>query len=277
MSDVLLDSPAGALIKTTLVDFPGRVASTIFLEGCNLRCPYCYNVSLVLGSFANTSGMAPDSSAAKSDATPSPANKKLNGRDYDCSTLREVIDHLEKRRAVLTGLVISGGEPLLNPRTPLLIKEARKLGYKIKLDTNGTLPDRLQQFCEDDELRPDYIAMDLKTAPSKCALLASNAARKDPAVGEELAESIARSAKIVASFPSESREWRTVLVPPLVDEKDIAEMAKLLPSNAHWYFAQFRNENCIDPSYNKIDPYLDRDLKRLVDFAKSLIPGAELR
>ena len=283
MSDVLLDSPAGALIKTTLVDFPGRVASTIFLEGCNLRCPYCYNVSLVIGSQAaaklsgNSDSSTTDTSSTDTISNTSSANKKLNGRDYDCSTLREVIAHLEQRRKVLTGLVISGGEPLLNPRTPLLIKEARKLGYKIKLDTNGTLPDRLQQFCEDDELRPDYIAMDIKTSPAKSALLASNAAKKDAAVGSELAEAIARSAKIVATFPTDAREWRTVLVPPLVDENDIAEMAKLLPQDAHWYFAQFRNENCIDPSYNELSPYLDRDLKRLVDFAKTKIPGAELR
>jgi len=257
MSDTLLDSPAGSLIKTTLVDFPGIVASTIFLEGCNLRCPYCYNVSLVLGSTA--------------------PGAKDGKRDYPCATLREVIEHLEKRRAVLSGLVISGGEPLLNPRTPVLIREAKKLGYKIKLDTNGTLPDRLQQFCQDKELRPDYIAMDLKTAPEKSALLAARAAQKDAAVGRELAESIARSAKIVSSFPTEQREWRTVLVPPLVQENDIEKMAALLPHDAHWYFAQFRNENCIDASYNEIDPYLDRDLKRLVSFAKTFIPGAELR
>jgi pyruvate formate lyase activating enzyme len=252
----LLDTVAGSLIKTTLVDFPGRVASTIFLEGCNLRCPYCYNVSLVLGSEAGA---------------------KLNGRDYECSTLRETIAHLEQRRNVLTGLVISGGEPLLNPRTPLLIRESKKLGYKIKLDTNGTLPDKLQSFIEDDELRPDYIAMDIKTSPAKTSLLAGPFAKRDPHIAEELSSSISRAAKIVAQFPADCREWRTVLVPPLVNEEDITAMAALLPNDAHWYFAQFRNENCIDPSYNEVVPYLDRDLKRLVDHAKTLIPGAELR
>jgi len=94
------------------------------------------------------------------------------------------------------------GNRFLNPRTPCPYPEAKKLGYKIKLDTNGTLPDRLQQFCQDKELRPDYIAMDLKTAPEKSALLAARAAQKDAAVGRELAESIARSAKIVSSFPN---------------------------------------------------------------------------
>ena len=75
MSDNLLDTPAGSLIKTTLVDFPGRVASTIFLEGCNLRCPYCYNTSLVLGT-------------QKSSDSPSKENNF--NRDYKCSTLREI-------------------------------------------------------------------------------------------------------------------------------------------------------------------------------------------
>lgn len=262
MSDNLLDTPAGSLIKTTLVDFPGRVASTIFLEGCNLRCPYCYNTSLVLGT-------------QKSSDSPSKENNF--NRDYKCSTLREAIEHLEKRRNVLTGLVISGGEPLLNPRTPVLIKEAKKIGYKIKLDTNGTLPDRLQSFIEDDELKPDYIAMDIKTSPSRSYLLASEPAKKDADVKDELEHSIERSVKIISQFPKDCREWRTVLVPPLVKEEDIKEIAAVLPKDAKWYFAQFRNENCIDPSYNKIDPYLDRDLKRLVEYAKSLIEGAEFR
>ena len=274
----LLDTVAGSLIKTTLVDFPGRVASTIFLEGCNLRCPYCYNVSLVLGSEAGA---------------------KLNGRDYECSTLRETIAHLEQRRNVLTGLVISGGEPLLNPRTPLLIREAKKLGYKIKLDTNGTLPDQLQQFLEDPELKPDFVAMDIKTDPARYESVVSqksyaehvlnglhnsagatqskSAYSADGKSDPSFADRLARSAKIISSLPADCREWRTVLVPTMVEERDIDAIAALLPKDASWQFAQFRNENCIDPHFNDIPPYIDADLKRLVAHAKSIIPGAELR
>src|SRR5574344_1690007 len=94
-SSLLLNVPAGALIKTTLVDFPGRVASTFFLKGCNLRCPYCYNTGLVLGG-----------KAAEGDTL---------------TTVEELFAHLEKRKAMISGLVISGGEPLLNPYTPYII------------------------------------------------------------------------------------------------------------------------------------------------------------
>ena len=93
-----LDRPAGILIKTTLVDYPGHVAGSFFLKGCNLRCPYCYNIGLVLPE------VHPD----------------------DLSTVEELFDHLEKRRNVLSGLVISGGEPLVNAYTPIIIKKAKE-------------------------------------------------------------------------------------------------------------------------------------------------------
>lgn len=271
----------GSLIKTTLVDFPGRVAAAIFLRGCNLRCPYCYNIELVLPQSAET-----------------PANSGL------CS-LGELFSHLEKRRNVLTGLVVSGGEPLVNPLTPEIIKKAKSLGYKIKLDTNGTLPEKLEQLLNDDALRPDFVAMDIKTAPRRYAetmlgkheaasqaaasqtqakpqspLAASQADALSQAAAsqaEEIAQKLERSAKLVAALPPECREWRTVLVPPLVQESDIRDMAEILPKDASWQFAQFRNDSCLDPSYNAIAPYTDAEAARLVETAKELIYGATIR
>ena len=119
MSTLPLNEPAGVLVKTTCVDYPGILAGSFFLKGCNLRCPYCYNTGLVLG---------------KDDGT-----QPLN-------TVQELFDHLEKRQGILKGLTISGGEPLLNPFTPLIIRKAKELGYLVKLDTNGTLPDELKAF-----------------------------------------------------------------------------------------------------------------------------------
>lgn len=259
MQELFLE-PAGSLIKTTLVDFPGRVAATVFLEGCNLRCPYCYNGSLVLGK------NSPDC---------------INGsRNYPCSTLQEVIDHIEKRKGLLTGLVISGGEPLLNPRTEILIRKAKSAGYKIKLDTNGTLPDLLQKFCEDEELKPDYIAMDIKTDPEHYSAMLENISDEKNRItaDEKLYDSLKRSCRIISSvFSPQQREWRTVLVPSLTDEEQIKKMAAILPSDARWFFSQFRNENCLNPSYNNISPYLDADIARLIQTAKEIIPGAELR
>ncbi len=249
-----LNTPAGALIKTTLVDFPQHTAASVFFEGCNLHCPYCYNASLVLGE------KSPDC---------------INGiRNYPCSSLKEIFNHLEKRKNLLTGLVISGGEPLLNPRTPLLIKEAKKLGYKIKLDTNGTLPEKLESYLADPELKPDYIAMDFKTTQKKTGLLLPQSKKE---MAEEIYKKIIKSINILAKLPGTQREFRTVLVPSLTDKEDVKEMASLLPSDALWYFTQFRNENCLDPSYSKITPYLEKDLKEIVDNAKEIIKGAVLR
>ena len=253
--EALLHAKAGVLVKTTLVDFPGRVASSFFLRSCNLRCPYCYNAGLVLGG------------EAASDDT--------------YATAEEVFLHLEKRKKVLSGFVVSGGEPLIHPLTPYLVRYAKALGYRVKLDTNGTLPRELRAFIEDDDVRPDFIAMDIKTSPSRYGELLGElkAADKQAAakIAEDFSSRVADACRLTASLPPSSREWRTVLVPTLVTKRDIREMASLLPSDASWRFAQFRNENCIDPAYNDIAPYSDAEAVSLVEYAKTFIKDSELR
>lgn len=239
---------AGVLIKTSLVDYPGHVACTVFLHGCNLRCPYCYNTDLVTKNINEVEGI---------------------------STVEEIIEHLEKRKNVLTGFVISGGEALLSPHLNTLILEAKKRGYKIKLDTNGINPDKLEVILKDSELRPDFVAMDIKTSVAKLGLLLPNLDQES--INKILADKVKRTAELVASLPREAREYRTVLVPPLVDEKDIIEMATFLPKDASWKFAQFRNDNCLDPLYNNVSPYSQAEAEALVKIAANLIPGAELR
>ena len=144
--DELLSKSAGVLIKTTLVDFPGKVAASYFLRGCNLRCPYCYNVELVKGISKDT---------------------QVEESNQQFVSPVQVLEHLFNRKNVMNGLVISGGEPLLNPVTPELIRRAKKMGYSVKLDTNGTLPLLLEKLLSDPETRPDFIAMDFKTSPSR--------------------------------------------------------------------------------------------------------------
>lgn len=249
MADLPLNEPAGVLVKTTCVDFPGRVAGSFFLKGCNLRCPYCYNTGLVLG--------------------------KENGDKL--STLEDLFTHLERRQGILTGIVISGGEPLLNPYTPVIIKKAKELGYKVKLDTNGTLPEELNFFMENPDLKPDFIAMDLKTSPSRYATTMANKVSKFYGNSAYFEKKVTECAKLVATLPSDCREWRTVLVPGLVTKDDILTMSKLLPQDASWQFAQFQPGNCIDPKYNEIYAYTDAEAQELINYAHSLIPGAVLR
>jgi len=249
MANLPLNEPAGVLVKTTCVDFPGRVAGSFFLKGCNLRCPYCYNTDLVLGT--NTTGT-------------------LN-------TVQELFDHLEKRQGILTGLVISGGEPLLNPYTPLIIKKAKELDYKIKLDTNGTLPDELEAFINNPDLKPDFIAMDIKTSQDRYG--STLCFSKSPFYNNNshFEKLVKKSVELVSSYPSDQREFRTVLVPGLVTKEDIKKIADILPKDASWQFAQFRNENCLDSSYNQLSPYIDSEIDSLLSYAKSLIPNAALR
>lgn len=249
MATLPLNEPAGVLVKTTCVDFPGRVAGSFFLKGCNLRCPYCYNTGLVIG---NDSG-------------------------DQLTTIEELFQHLEKRQGILTGLVISGGEPLLNPYTPLIIKKAKELNYKIKLDTNGTLPDELDTFLNNPELSPDFVAMDIKTSPERYATLICNKQSKFFGNTEYFVNVVKRSASLVASLPTNCREYRTVLVPGLVTKDDITNMSDFLPKDASWQFAQFQPGNCINPAYNEIYAYTDKEAAELITHAQSLIPGAILR
>ncbi len=124
------------LQKTTLLDFPSRVACTLFTAGCNLRCPFCHNASLVLG-----------------------------GNDDGKISEEEFLAFLKKRSGILDGVCITGGEPLLQGDIIPFIKEIRSLGFAVKLDTNGFFPDTLQKLI--DERLVDYIAMDVKNSPEK--------------------------------------------------------------------------------------------------------------
>ena len=125
------------LQKLTLLDFPGRVACTVFLGGCNLRCPFCHNSQL------------------------------LGGDAEELMDSGALLDFLRKRQGVLDGVCITGGEPTLHADLPELLRSIRALGYAIKLDTNGTNPSMLRRLI--DEGLVDYVAMDVKNGPDHYA------------------------------------------------------------------------------------------------------------
>lgn len=233
----------GILVKTTLVDFPGLVACTLFLPGCNLRCPYCYNVELARG-------YVPEDLSVTKD---------------------QVFTHLEKRKNVLQGFVLSGGEPLLSLELKKYIQKARSLGYQIKLDTNGLMPGKLKELLMTPDLAPDFIALDVKTSPDRYNELNPQGCSIDT---EAL---LLQSIDLLSSLPSCRREFRTVLVPDLVKKEDIQKIAEVLPKDSSWQFAPFMNQNCLDSSWNELSPYSDSQAKELVQYAQSLIPGAQLR
>lgn len=230
--------PIGALVKTSLVDYPKKVSSALFLHGCNLRCPYCYNKDLVTGSID----------------------------DFDSVTLDDVLSHLQKRKNVISGFVISGGEPCLSPYVDSLIKQAHILGYKVKLDTNGTFPEKIKELLSDKNTSPDFIAIDIKSSLDKYSILGCSSINK-----------IEESIRIISQLPAENREFRTVLVPALVDSNNILKIAYLLPKDASWQFANFKPGNCLEEDYNKIIPYTQTQVNELVNLAKTVIKGAAIR
>ena len=118
--------------KLTLLDYPGRVACTVFLNGCNFRCPYCHNAELL-------------------------------GDGEEVMTVAGLLAFLRKRQGILEGVCITGGEPTLHPELPALLGEVRALGYAVKLDTNGYRPEILDAVL--DQGLVDYVAMDLKNGP----------------------------------------------------------------------------------------------------------------
>lgn len=261
----------GVLVKTTLVDYPGKAASAYFMTGCDLRCPYCHNKALVVGSEGGKAGGNAD--GGRVDANGSAVN----------SSIEELFRHLEKRKGIISGFVLSGGEPLSNiTETIYILRYAKELGYSVKLDTNGTLPDALERIAADSITRPDFIAMDIKTSPNRYGELAIQdsatiTSPQNKAVKKDYASLLKRSIAVIADYRADAREWRTVLVPHLVGEKDIDEMASVLPQDAVWQFAQFEPGGCIDADYDMLQPMTDCEAEALVRRAQSRIKGARMR
>lgn len=253
------------LLKTTLVNYPGRVAAAVFLPGCNLRCPFCHNAALATASVVS-----------------GPHQSGTDDNEY--VTLDEVYAHLEKRASVLGALAISGGEPLLSPALPALVAKARSLGLDVKIDTNGTLPERLQTVLDDPSLRPDMLAIDVKTSPARYGELETERSANN-AAGSALLRSLAILAREQeleeTEFPAHRKklrvEYRTVLVPGLVGEAELREIGTLLPRDADWQLAPFMPGVCLDPAWNRLAPYGPEETKRLVAVAQSRISGARFR
>lgn len=226
------------LLKTSLIDFPGEVAAVLFTFGCNLRCPYCHNPTLV-------SGPPPE----------------------DFLPRKQIIRFLKKRRSVLGGVCIAGGEPLLHSDLGQLITEIQALGLKVKLDTNGTFPDRLS------ELKVDYIAIDLKTSLDKYGLLTGTDADGKPLSDlRRIVERVRTSIRwtIESGIP---HEIRTTVVPQIVSENDIAPMSDLVRGASLWVLAGFRPGVVLDPEYRDIDPFPASVLEKMKErIEKSEIP-----
>lgn len=236
------DLPAGILRKTSLIDFPRIISSVFFFKNCNLRCPYCYNRNLVTDT---------DS-------------------EQNFISINQLFDHLEKRKNVIQGLVLSGGEALLNSSINKVIIRAKELGFKIKLDTNGTLPDKIQELISHKELTPDYFAVDIKTELTNYPALS-------PSKNQNLPDLLKKTINLLSELPPEKVEFRTVLVPSLITEQILLQIEKIIPQNNPWYLSQFINENCLDPALNFSEPYDMIQINNIFQKIKAIRPNTFIR
>ena len=224
------------LQKMTLLDYPGLVACTVFTGGCNLRCPFCHNASLVL----------PERAADETDEA-------------------EVFRFLEKRQAMLDGVAVTGGEPLLHADLHDFLRRVRALGYRIKLDTNGTFPDRLRAVVEEGLV--DRVAMDVKNAP----LLYGKTVglhRFDIAPVE-------RSKDYLLEGHVEY-EFRTTVVRGLHTAESLLAAARWIEGAREYYLQQYKDSgDVIRP--DALGAFTDDEMRGLLEKVRTVIPAAQLR
>lgn len=232
----------GGLQRTTLIDFPGRVACTVFISGCNFRCPFCYSPELVLSE--------------KIVKHPEVAQK-------------DFFSFLKKRKGLLDGVVICGGEPTLNKDLPNFCAKIKKLDFLVKLDTNGSNPEMLRDLIRKKLI--NYVAMDIKQSHSPAggtrSKLKSKSQKYDKATGVKInLNKIKESVEIIKNSGIDY-EFRTTVVPTIHDKKDIFEIAKWLSPAKKYYLQNFRPEKNLNPNFGKIRPY---SLKWLEDVKKEI-------
>lgn len=197
--------------KTTLLDYPGRVACTIFSGGCNFRCPFCQNGGLVV----------------RPEGQP----------EY---SKEEILSFLKKRQGILDGVCVSGGEPTLSPSLGLLLQDIKNLGYSIKLDTNGSRPDTLKSLAEDGLI--DMVAMDIKTSPERYSVLTG--------IPHPDLNAIYESVDFLMSGNLDY-EFRTTVVKELHKESDFRKIGMWLKGAKAYYLQAYRDsEEVLQPGFS---------------------------
>lgn len=225
------------LQKMTLLDYPGLVACTVFTGGCNFRCPFCHNASLVLP-------------------------EALQASDGGVET---VLSFLKKRQGLLDGVAVTGGEPLLHADMADFLREVKALGFRVKLDTNGTFPDRLISLV--DQGLVDRVAMDIKNDP---ALYAKT-------VGLETMDmaSVTKSKDFLLSGAVEY-EFRTTVVRGLHTRESLIAAAHWIEGAQAYFLQQFKDSGeLIAP--DGLGAFSDEEMHALCDAVKPIIPTVQLR
>lgn len=221
--------------KTTLLDYPEHLAATVFTGGCNFRCPFCHNAELVLN---------PEAQSAISE--------------------EEVLSYLHKRRGILQGVCITGGEPTLQPDLPEFISQIKKMGYLVKLDTNGYRPTVLWRLLEEHLL--DYVAMDVKAFRENYFHAAGVPKLDLSRIEESIA--ILKSCGIPCEF-------RTTVVKGIHRKEEFAAIGRWLAGCEVYYLQSFReDENVMKEGFSAFSA---EEMEEMADMARKYIDKVILR
>lgn len=223
------------LQKMTLLDFPGKVACTVFTGGCNFRCPFCHNATLV-----------------------------TSPRDAENYTEEQILDFLKKRKGLLDGVAVTGGEPLLSPDVVPFLGKIRSLGYAVKLDTNGSFPERLREILDANLV--DYVAVDVKNCKEKYAETVG-------VPGFDLAP-VEKTVDLLLSGKVDY-EFRTTVVERFHTVEDIVRAAEWIQGAPRYFLQNFIDSgNLIEPGLTGVPK---ETMLRMRDAARLVIPNTEIR
>jgi pyruvate formate lyase activating enzyme len=226
----------GGLQKLTLLDYPNKVAAIVFTYGCNFACSFCHNPELIRD------------------------NKNLR----ICES--EVFEFLERRRGLLEGVCITGGEPTLHSDLPDFIKKIKELGFAVKLDTNGTNPAMLQGLIKNKMI--DYIAMDIKAPLGRYEEITR---RKIDLLAIE------KSIKMIMESGLDY-EFRSTLVPGFHEAKDVIEMAKLIAGAKNYYLQNFISQGkMLDQTWEKKRSFMPEEMAEFRRQAEPQVTNCQIR
>ena len=246
----------GGFQKLTLLDFPGQVACIVFTAGCNFCCPFCHNAGLVVHA----------------PVAPVP-------------TEAEIFAYLEKRRGLLDGVVVSGGEPLLQEDLLPFLKKIKDLGYLVKLDTNGSFPGALEKILAAG--LADYVAMDIKHCPDKYARAIgryyASGASSNPTAAREATSSdtVSPVPRIQLSLDLLRKsgvpfELRTTLVSGIHTEADLEPLARWIAGSQPYFLQSYVDSGDVIDNHN-LAAFSRETLERMLATAKKFCPAAALR
>ena len=223
------------MIETSLIDWEGKIVSTLYVPSCNFRCPYCYNCDLI-----------------------------LHPENFPDISHREIDNYLLKRKDFIDGICMSGGEPTLYPDLFAYFKGIKDKGFLIKLDTNGTNPRLIEKLLNHGLV--DYIAMDIKSS-----LDFNNYSRAAGIKDKIMLEKAKDSIELIMNSRIDY-EFRTTVVPLLHSDETIMEIARYIAGAKKYVLQNFSPlEKTLEPSFQKIKPYSDEKMQELSEKAKKYV------